>query len=210
MNILARTHGDRHGFMMFHGFTQEITPATQLFETGALCVSHFGGPLWNQRHRLGVGHLGSRNFWFPGAACLLLRSVMNSKQPKRYIFLSVTCLGIKIGAVPMPSPLFGFLVFSMGGCASPSFQVKLELKHGTKNKIPLNGRKIMKDASQQQPPFRNMRTQIEQECFHQDCQMIPIILPSGDIPVRTLSPGYNLTILFAEAEKHLFSDKDGH
>ena len=111
--------------------------------------------------------------------------------------------GTKIGA-------FGFLVFSTGGCTSPSFQVKLELKHGTKNKIPLNGRKIMKDASQQQPPFRNMRTQIEQECFHQDCQMIPIILPSGDTPVRTLSPCYNLTILFAEAEKHLFSDKDGH
>lgn len=60
----------------------------------------------------------------------------------------------------------------------------------------------MKDASQQQTPFRKRRTQIEQECFHQDCQMIPIILPSGDIPVRTLSPGYNLTILFS-AEKHL-------
>lgn len=108
MNILARTHGDRHGFMMFHGFMQEIAPVTQLFETGALCVSHFVGPLWNQRDRLGVGHLGSRNFWLPGAAYLLSRSVMNSKEPKRYIFLSVTCLGEKDWCRPHAFPVVWF------------------------------------------------------------------------------------------------------
>lgn len=93
-------------------------------------------------------------------------------------------LSVTWGSRLVPSPCLPRCLVS--SCL-PSFQVKLELKRWTKNKIPLNGRKIMKDASQQQPPFRNMRTQIEQECFHQDCQMIPIILPSGDIPVRTLS-----------------------
>ncbi len=166
----------------------------QLFETGALCVSHFVGPLWNQRDRLGR-HLRSRNFWFR-AACLIVWWIQRNQND------TFSCLwpGDQDWCRP-PVPI-GFLVFSTGSCTSLSSQVKLELRRWTKNKIPLNGRKITKD--------RNMRTQIEQECFHQDCQMIPIILPSGDIPVRTLSTRYNCTILFAEAEKHLFSDRNRH
>lgn len=68
-----------HDVSWFHARNRTCHTA---FETGALFVSHFVGPLWNQRDRLGVGHLGSRNFWFPCAACLLLRSVMNSKEPR--------------------------------------------------------------------------------------------------------------------------------